>query len=835
MSGPAPVLALRHIDKAFPGVKALDDVSLEVRPHEVVGLVGENGAGKSTLMRILAGVYQPDAGTLELHGAPVVLRSRSDAARHGIGMVFQEQSLLPNLSVAENIYLGAEQAFTRGGLVRWRELNAAARRQLDKVQMAIDPAGATAELDFAARQMVELAKALTLEEQAEGHLIILLDEPTSVLEQADIDILFARVRALKARASFVFVSHRLDEVLALSDRIYVMKDGRVVAELPAAGADAHRLHQLMVGRGRQAEYYRESKQRPHRAKVLLAAEGLSLAGAYREVDLALHEGEILGIAGVIGSGREALCRTLFGFEQPDQGRILVDGAPVRLSSPSIAAAHGIGYVPRERRTEGLVLFLSIAANVTLASLERVAARRPDRPSPGEAPGAELGRQAPGARARHPGAVPQPLGRQPAEGRARQVAQRALPHPDPRPSDPRPRRRRQGGGVRIDPRAVGRWDRDHPDRRHARGDDRAQPHHPGDARRRRHPALRRQPGPEARAGRADRAHGLSAGSAERERASGCERIERGGAAAGDAARDAGPAGGAGRRGDARVPDRADPPGAGVRHRDPVRDGGRRDLRDHAGRDRPVDPVGRLAQQRDRRALPCRASAISASSLATLAGALAGVLAGVAHVKLRIPSFIATLAIGGIAAGTALIISDARAITLDADERTYLGWITGTSLGLPHEVIIGAVVLALGLFLQRYTAFGRYSQAIGAGEPAAYASGVRVDRHKIIACVLSGGFAGFAGVILAGRLASGSPTLANELLLPAIAAVIVGGTAITGGVGSVWRTLVGALIISVVRIGMTFVGVDIFAQQIVFGSVLILAVAVTIDRSKIPIVK
>ncbi len=133
------------------------------------------------------------------------------------------------------------------------------RRQLDKVQMTIDPATPTAELDFAARQMVELAKALTLEEQAEGHLIILLDEPTSVLEQADIDILFARVRALKARASFVFVSHRLDEVLALSDRVYVMKDGKVVAELPAAGADIHQLHQLMVGRGRQAEYYRESQ------------------------------------------------------------------------------------------------------------------------------------------------------------------------------------------------------------------------------------------------------------------------------------------------------------------------------------------------------------------------------------------------------------------------------------------------------------------------------------------------------------------------------------------------------------------------------------------------
>jgi ribose transport system permease protein len=223
------------------------------------------------------------------------------------------------------------------------------------------------------------------------------------------------------------------------------------------------------------------------------------------------------------------------------------------------------------------------------------------------------------------------------------------------------------------------------------------------------------------------------------------------------------------------------------------------------------------------------------LATLTGTLAGALGGLAHVKLRIPSFIATLAVGGIAAGTALIVSDARAITMGASERAYIGWITGASLGLPNEVIIGALVLAGGLFVQRYTAFGRYSQAIGAGEPATFASGVRVDRHKIIACMLSGSCAGFAGVILAGRLASGSPTLANELLLPAIAAVIVGGTAITGGIGSIARTLIGALIISVVRIGMTFVGVDIFAQQIVFGIVLILAVAVTIDRSKIPIVK
>ncbi len=364
-----PALALRNVDKRFPGVHALKSVSLEIRPHEVVGLIGENGAGKSTLMRILAGVYQPDSGDILLAGQRVTLRSATDAMDHGIGMVFQEQSLLTNLTVAENIWLGNEGRFTRWGLVRWSDLYAAARRQLAKVGLDdLDPGVRASDLDFATRQMVELAKALTLEDQAKGHLVILLDEPTSVLERADIDILFERVRSLKARASFIFVSHRLDEVLELSDRVYVMKDGGVVAELPAAEANVHELHRLMVGRGLQAEYYREPLQKPFREQVALEAKGLGLTGAYRDVDLTLHAGEILGIAGVIGSGREELTRTLAGFAPHDAGTLTIHGKETRLASPADAVDHGIGYIPRERRTEGLVLFLPVAANVTLASL-----------------------------------------------------------------------------------------------------------------------------------------------------------------------------------------------------------------------------------------------------------------------------------------------------------------------------------------------------------------------------------------------------------------------------------------------------------------------------------
>jgi ribose transport system ATP-binding protein len=365
------LLNLTNVSKAFAGVQALDRVSVEVRPGEVVGLVGENGAGKSTLIRILAGVYRPDSGTLALDGKPLTLASPRDANLHGIGIVFQEQSLLANLTVAENIYLGQEKEFSRWGVILWPALRAAAKRQLEKVQLNIDPATRTSHLSFAERQMVELAKALALEERTERHLVILLDEPTSVLEQREIDILFERVRALRSRASFVFVSHRLDEVLQISDRVYVMKDGKVVTEKPAAETSVPELHRLMVGRELHSEYYREARQQPPTANVAMQAERLAVPGAYRNVDFTLREGEILGIAGVIGSGREELTRTLFGFLPHSTGKLVVAGKTVRLTSPDQAAALGIGYIPRERRVEGLVLTLPIVPNITLASLRTV--------------------------------------------------------------------------------------------------------------------------------------------------------------------------------------------------------------------------------------------------------------------------------------------------------------------------------------------------------------------------------------------------------------------------------------------------------------------------------
>lgn len=220
---------------------------------------------------------------------------------------------------------------------------------------------------------------------------------------------------------------------------------------------------------------------------------------------------------------------------------------------------------------------------------------------------------------------------------------------------------------------------------------------------------------------------------------------------------------------------------------------------------------------------------------LAGAAFGLLSGFVHVRLRVPSFVATLATGGVVAGLALLAARGRAITIDEVGRGYAGWINGAVWGVPAVVGIAALVGVLAFVSLQYTRFGRHTVAVGAGEPAARAAGVDVARTKILAFGASGTLAAVAGVLLAARLSSGSPTLANQLMLPAIAAVIVGGTAITGGLGNIGRTAVGALIISIVRIGMTFVGVNIFAENVVFGTVLIAAVAVTIDRSKIPIVK
>jgi ribose transport system ATP-binding protein len=366
----APVLEIRHVSKSFPGVKALDDVSFAVNKGEIVGLIGENGAGKSTVLKILNGIYQPDTGSIFVDGAPVKIDSPRDAFDKGIAMVFQEQSILPSLTVAENIFLGREEEFLRFGLISKSRMNAAAAEELKKVHLDIHPGKRCAGLSFADRQMIEIAKALSLDSRIKGDVTILLDEPTSVLERKEIGLLFEIVRDLKSRASIVFISHRLEEVLEISDRVYVMKDGKVVKEFPAGSATVKDLHQHMVGRQLHHEYYREARQTAPSNKPMIVAKDLSKTGAFSHVSFTLHEGEVIGIAGVIGSGREELARCLAGHTQADSGTLTINGETVNFSAAYQATAKGIGLVPSERKTEGLVGPFTVVENMTLAALPR---------------------------------------------------------------------------------------------------------------------------------------------------------------------------------------------------------------------------------------------------------------------------------------------------------------------------------------------------------------------------------------------------------------------------------------------------------------------------------
>jgi ribose transport system ATP-binding protein len=365
-----PVLEIKGVSKSFPGVKALNDVSLAVGKGEVVGLIGENGAGKSTVLKILNGIYQPDAGSVLVDGMPVRIMSPRDAFDKGIAMVFQEQLILPSLTVAENIFLGREEEFLCYGLISKSRMNAAAAVELQKVHLNVHPGKRCVDLTFADRQMVEIAKALSLDSRIIGDVIILLDEPTSVLEKKEIDLLFSIIADLKQRASLVFISHRLEEILAISDRVYVMRDGMVVMETSAKEATIKVLHQHMVGRQLHHEYYREIRQAVPTKTPVLEAQGIGKHGGFSKVSFTLHEGEILGIAGVIGSGREDLAKCLAGHQSIDAGQLKVAGRPVSFAAAHHATAHGIGFVPSERKIEGLVASFSVAENMTLAALPR---------------------------------------------------------------------------------------------------------------------------------------------------------------------------------------------------------------------------------------------------------------------------------------------------------------------------------------------------------------------------------------------------------------------------------------------------------------------------------
>ena len=358
------VLEVRGLRKAYGPVVALEGLDLDIRAGEVLGLVGQNGSGKSTLLKILAGLVAPDEGSLILDGRPIRLRSAAAAGQLGIGMVHQEQSLLPNLTVAENIFLDKPHAAKKGGLYRWAALDAAARQQLAKINVDIPPRTLVEDLRFAERQQVELAKVLAIEDMVDRPPVILFDEPTSVLTPDEIALLFTQINRLRQRAAIVFVSHRMEEILSISDRVIVMTDGRKMADRPARGVDRHELYELMVGRQRAQPI----ATRPPAASAsppVLNVEALGNGHHFQNVSFDLRRGEIIGIAGVLGSGAEELCRTLFGAETIDSGTVQLDGRRLACSDPRSAIRRGIGYLPANRRLEGMLKGRTLIQNMVV--------------------------------------------------------------------------------------------------------------------------------------------------------------------------------------------------------------------------------------------------------------------------------------------------------------------------------------------------------------------------------------------------------------------------------------------------------------------------------------
>ncbi|WP_138901410.1 sugar ABC transporter ATP-binding protein [Streptomyces albidochromogenes] len=368
-AAPPLLLTMSGITKSFPGVRALDGVDLEVQAGEVHCLLGQNGAGKSTLIKILAGVHQPDGGEISWQGAAVTLRSPIAAMRLGIATIYQELDLVEGLSVAENIFLGHEPT-TAGFVVRGRQARASATALLARLGHAeIDAGGLVGSLSAAQQQIVSMARALSHDVR-----LIVMDEPSAALDPDEVDNLFRIVAGLTADGvAVVYISHRLEEIRRIGDRVTVLKDGRAVAVgLPAKSTPTRDVVALMTGR--DVEYVFPPRPgdaaRAAGAEPVLRVEGLSRDGEFAALDLDVRPGEIVGLAGLVGSGRSEVLETVYGARTPSTGRVLVDGRPLRPGSVRAAVRAGIGLAPEERKAQGLLMLESVTRNVSVSTLSR---------------------------------------------------------------------------------------------------------------------------------------------------------------------------------------------------------------------------------------------------------------------------------------------------------------------------------------------------------------------------------------------------------------------------------------------------------------------------------
>jgi len=357
------LLSMRRVSKEFPGVRALEDVNFEVLPGEAHALVGENGAGKSTLMKILSGALQKDAGEILLDGQPAQITSPHRAQELGIAMIYQEFNLVPYLGAAENIFLGREPRKWRF-FVDWRRMYEWSGEALGRLGVGLDLRQPVRSLSVAQRQMVEIAKALS----ANARLIV-MDEPSATLTEHELQRLFELVRSLKQQGvSVVYISHRLEEIFEVADRVTVLRDGKLIGTFPIGQVDRQDIIRMMVGR--EIEHRIPKKKAPI-GEEILRVEGLS-GGPVKDVNLSVRKGEVVGLTGLVGSGRTELARLIFGADLKTSGTIYLDGKPVEIRSPREAIGRRIGFVTEDRKEQGLIVGLPVRENVTLANLDLVA-------------------------------------------------------------------------------------------------------------------------------------------------------------------------------------------------------------------------------------------------------------------------------------------------------------------------------------------------------------------------------------------------------------------------------------------------------------------------------
>lgn len=357
------LLEMRKIVKEFPGVKALNNVDLQVKAGEVHILLGENGAGKSTLMKILSGVYQADSGTIHINGEQVLIKNTKDAQKHGVGIIFQEFNLIPDLSVAENIFLG--RAPNHSGLLNRKKLYTDTEKLLEELELHISPKTLVKDLGVAEQQMIEIAKALSINSR-----ILIMDEPTAALTEQEINVLFDKIHSLKKKGvAIIYISHRMEEFARICDRVTVMRDGSYVDTVEFAKTTIDELIKLMVGRSLEDKFPKDLSIK--QGAELLRVENLSTKNKLKNVSFTLMSGEVLGISGLMGAGRTEIARAIFGADSITEGNIFIEGNRVKIKSPKDAIKKGISYLTEDRKKSGLTLSLSVRENITLANMKKV--------------------------------------------------------------------------------------------------------------------------------------------------------------------------------------------------------------------------------------------------------------------------------------------------------------------------------------------------------------------------------------------------------------------------------------------------------------------------------